>query len=419
MGMTIAEKVLAQASGRDVVKPNEYVTAKIDLFMAAEKAQLFDYMDEVGVTQVWDPERVIVLTDHRIPSPNVTSAVNDIKLRKAVKRYGIKYWYDVGRGGICHQVLIENGHTLPGELIVGQDSHTTTHGALNAVATAIDLPESILIAAKGETWFRVPESIKFIIEGRLPARVMSKDIILKIAGEYGCDIALYKSIEYTGSTTSTMSLASRMTLANMSVDIGAKFAIFESDEKTINYLKPRAKRPFTPVQSDTDALYEHCYEIDVSALEPQVACPHNIDQVKPISEITKDKINIHQAFLGSCTNGRYEDLEIAAQILQGNTIHPDVRMIIIPASMKEYKRALQTGVLEILVEAEAMVCNPTCGPCPGAHMGLIGPGERCIASSNRNFQGRMGSPESEVYLASPATVAASAITGYITDPRQL
>ena len=249
--------------------------------------------------------------------------------------------------------------------------------------------------------------------------VSAKDLILYIIGQLKADGANYNAVEFHGETIRNLSIASRMVLSNLSMEMGAKVAFVIPDEKTIDYLKSRAKRPFTPVQSDTDAIYEHCYEIDVSALEPQVACPHNIDQVKPISEITKDKIRIHQAFLGSCTNGRYEDLEIAAQILQGNTIHPDVRMIVIPASMKGYKHALQTGVLEILVEAEAMVCNPTCGPCPGSHMGLIGPGERCIASSNRNFQGRMGSPESEVYLASPATVAASAITGYIADPRQL
>ncbi len=413
----MAEKVLARASGRDVVKAQEYVTAKVDVFLVGEKAKLFEYMTEIGVAAVWDPDRVVVVTDHRVPSPTVSSALNDTQLREAVKTYGIRYWYDVGRGGVCHQVLAEKGHALPGELIVGQDSHTTTHGALNAAATAIDLPESVLVAAKGETWFRVPETIRFRIEGRLPRRVTSKDVILKIAGEYGCDVALYRSIEYTGSAVEAMSVASRMTMANMSVDVGAKFAFFKADQTTRNYLQSRAIRAFQPVTSDDDAVFAEEYVLNVTDLEPQVACPHTMDDVKPASILEKAKIAIDQAFLGSCTNGRFEDLAMAAEILQGHQLHPDVRMIVIPASMSVYREALEAGLLDVFLEAEAVVCNPTCGPCPGAHMGLLAPGERCIASSNRNFQGRMGSPASEVYLASPATVAASAVAGYIVDPR--
>jgi len=418
LGMTMAEKILARASGRDEVKANEYVTAKVDVFLAGEKAKLFEYMAEIGIEAVWDPERIVVVTDHRIPSPNVSSALNDSKLREAVKTYGITYWYDVGRGGICHQVLAERGHALPGELIVGQDSHTTTHGALNAAATAIDLPESVLVAAKGETWFRVPETVRFRIDGRLPRLVTSKDVLLKIAGEYGCDLALYRSIEYTGSAVEEMSVASRMTIANMSVDIGAKFALFEADQTTLNYLQSRAIRAFKPVTSDDDAVFAEEYVLNVTSLEPQVACPHNIDNVKPASTLEKAKISISQAFLGSCTNGRFEDLAMAAEILKGNQLHPDVRMIVIPASMSVYQEAMEAGLLDVFLKAEAVVCNPTCGPCPGAHMGLLAPGERCVASSNRNFMGRMGSPASEVYLASPATVAASAIAGYIVDPRR-
>jgi 3-isopropylmalate/(R)-2-methylmalate dehydratase large subunit len=419
MGMTVAEKILARASGRDDVRPDEYVTAKVDMMLAGEKALLFRYMAEIGIDRVWDPERIVVVTDHRVPAPNVASASNDVELRRAVEKYGLKYWYDVGRGGVCHQVFAEKGHALPGMLVTGQDSHTTIYGAFNAASTCVDLPESVLVAAKGETWFRVPETIRIRIDGRLQDNVMSKDVILKIAGDYGTDFALYKSIEYVGSTVNGMSIASRMTMSNMSVDVGAKFAIFEADQKTQEFLESLARYPFTPVASDSDAEFEKIYELEVANLEPQVACPHSLDNVKPVSEVAKERIKVHQAFLGSCTNGRFEDLEVAARILEGSRVHPDVRLIVSPASMDVYKESLKAGLIDTLTDSEALICNPTCGPCCGAHMGLLEAGERCISSSNRNFKGRMGSPDSEVYLASPATVAASAIAGYIVDPRKV
>jgi 3-isopropylmalate/(R)-2-methylmalate dehydratase large subunit len=417
MGMTIAEKILARASGRDVVKPDEYVTARVDKMLAGEKYMLFHYLSEVGLDRVWDPERIVVLTDHRVPANSSASAAEDVELRRAVKKFGIKYWYDVGRGGICHQVFVEKGHALPGMLITGQDSHTTTYGALNAASTCVDLPESVLVAAKGETWFRVPETILYSIDGVLQEKVMSKDIVLKIAGDRGCDFALYKSIEYKGSTVEALSIAARMTMSNMSVDLGAKFAIFDADEKTLDYVRPLAREPFTPVEDDEDAVYENTYHLDGGALTPMVACPHNISNVRPAEDLEKERIRIDQAFIGSCTNGRLEDLEMAASILKGSRIHPDVRLIIVPASMEVYRQAMKKGVLETLVESQALICNPTCGPCAGGHVALLAPGERCISSTNRNFRGRMGSPDSEVYLASPATVAATAIAGYIVDPR--
>jgi len=418
MGMTIAEKILARKSGLAEVKPGQYVTAKIDKIMAGDPmAEMYDAFKEIGIEKVWDPSKVIAMTDHRVPAPTIASAEADVLKRKFVQDFGLTHWYDVGRGGICHQIMPEFGHTLPGTLVVGMDSHTTSYGAFNVAATAIQVPESYYVVAKGETWFRVPETIRFEIFGELPPRVMGKDVILKIAGDCGTDGALYKSVEFVGPAVEKMTLADRWTIANMGVEIGAKFAIFEADEKTFDFLKGRTEETYTPVTSDLDASFEQIYHLDVSDLPPQVACPHDVGNVKPISEV--DRIPIDQAFLGSCTGGRLEDLTIAAEILRGQKAHPRVRVLVIPASMEVYKKALRAGVLETLVEADAIICGPTCGPCAGLHLGLLAAGERCISTSNRNFKGRMGSTEAEVYLASPATVAASAITGFITDPREM
>ena len=328
------------------------------------------------------------------------------------------HWYDVGRGGVCHQVLPEKGHVSPGTLMMGCDSHTTSYGAFNAAATGTHAPEVFWIAAKGELWFRVPETLKFDLLGQLPARVMGKGRDLEDRrGSWDGSGAAYKSVEFVGPAVKKMTLSDRWTIANMGVEIGAKFAIFEADEKVFDFLKGRTNEPFTPVTSDPDAVFEKVYQMDVSGLSPQVACPHDVGNVKPVTEV--GKVVIDQAFIGSCTGGRLEDLAIAAEILKGKKIHRGVRLIVIPASMEVYSDALQTGILKILVDAEAIVCGPTCGPCAGHHQGILAAGERCISASNRNFKGRMGSPESEVYLGSPATVAASALKGEITDPREV
>jgi len=416
--MTIAEKILAKKSGLTEVKPGQYITAKVDKIMAGDyMAEMYDAFKEIGIDKVWDPSRVIALTDHSIPAWGIAAAEADVRKRKFVQEFGLTHWYDVGRGGICHQIMPEFGHTLPGTLVVGMDSHTTSYGAFNVAATGIQVPEAYYIVAKGETWFRVPETIRFQILGELPPRVMGKDVILKIAGDYGTDSALYKSVEFVGPAVEKMTLADRWTIANMGVEIGAKFAIFEADEKTLDFLKGRTEETFTPVKSDSDASFEQIYRLDVSDLPPQVACPHDVGNVKPITEV--GKVPIDQAFLGSCTGGRLEDLAVAAEILKGKKAHPRVRIVVIPASMEVYKDALRAGVLETLVEADAIICGPTCGPCAGIHLGLLAAGERCISTSNRNFKGRMGSTEAEVYLASPATVAASTVTGFITDPREM
>ena len=415
MGMTLAEKILARASGRSSVKAGDYVVAEIDLAMIHEGMRgVYPILKEAGVKKLWDPEKVVSIIDHWVPAPTVEAAIHHQTVRKAVKEYGIRHAYGE-KAGICHQVLPEKGHVVPGDLIVGTDSHTVTYGAFGAAATGIGYSEMAYVLATGKLWFQVPETIQFRMEGELAPGVMSKDLLLYIAGRYSSEIAQYKAIEFTGSTARYLSIASRMTMSNMSVEMGAKFGFFEPDEKVVNFLNGRAKKAFSLIQPDADAVYESVHCVDASGLVPQVALPHNIDKVKSVSQVGRVKID--QAFIGSCTNGRVEDLRIAAQILKKKKIHPQVRLIVVPASWEVYQEALKTGILETLVDAGAIICNSTCGPCFGGHMGLLAPGERCIASINRNFQGRMGSPESEVYLASPAMVAASAVEGVIADPR--
>jgi len=415
MGMTLAEKILARASGRSSVRAGDYVVAEIDLAMIHEGMRgVYPILQEAGVKKLWNPEKVVSIIDHWVPAPTVEAAVHHQTVRRAVEEYGIRYAYGE-RAGICHQVLPEKGHVVPGDLIVGTDSHTVTYGAFGAAATGIGYSEMAYVLATGKLWFRVPETIQFRMEGDPGAGVMSKDLLLHIAGKYSAEVAQYKAIEFTGSTSRNMSLSSRMTMSNMSVELGAKFGFFQPDEKVAKFLEGRAKKNYYSILADPDADYENIYPVEASGLEPQVAFPHNIDNVKPISQVGRVKID--QAFIGSCTNGRMEDLRIAAQILSGKKVNPGVRLIMIPASWDVYREALKAGLLETLADAGALICNSTCGPCFGGHMGLLAPGEKCIASINRNFQGRMGSPESEVYLGSPATVAASAVEGVIADPR--
>jgi 3-isopropylmalate/(R)-2-methylmalate dehydratase large subunit len=314
-------------------------------------------------------------------------------------------------------VMPEKGHVRPGEVIVGADSHTCTYGAFGAFATGIGSTEMAAVFATGKLWFRVPEVIKVDVTGKLPKMVTAKDVTLNIVGKIGADGAIYKGLEFGGSTIRGMSVDGRMVLCNMAVEMGAKAGIIEPDEKTLDYVKARTDKPFKPVKSDPDSVYEKIVDMDVSALEPQVAVPHSVDNVKPVSEIEDTEVD--QAFIGSCTNGRLEDLRSAAQILKGKKIARGVRLIVIPASQEIYLNALNEGLIKTFMEAGATIGNPNCGPCLGGHMGILAEGEACISSSNRNFVGRMGSTKSFVYLASPATVAASAITGKITDPRKL
>ncbi len=416
MGMTLAEKILARASGREVVKPGEYVTADIDLAMAHEGfAAVYLGLLGAGIDRVWDPDKIVVLLDHAVPAPNVRYAGIHKMVREAVKKLEIRNFYDV-KAGICHQVLQEKGHVLPGMLIVGTDSHTTTYGALTAAGTGIGFTEMTYVFATGKLWFRVPETIRFELSGKLPYNVMSKDVILKLLGEYSAEAAQYKSVEFTGSLSGELSISSRMTMTNMALEMGAKFAFFETDQKTIDYLKNRTTKPIQNLKADEDASYEKIIEVDVTDLEPQVAEPYTVDNVKPVTEVKG--IPVNQALLGSCTNGRLEDLRVAAKILEGREVHPDTRLIVTPASTEVYREALKEGILETIIDAGGIISNPTCGACFGTHMGVLAAGEVCIASINRNFKGRMGDSESRVYLASPATVAASAVEGKIADPRK-
>lgn len=416
MGMTMAEKILARASGRERVQPGEYVTAKLDGIMGHDGTFLraYELMEEHGFSTIKDPHKVIVVLDHRVPAMNVASAENHRRTREIVKAQGIKNFFDVGTG-ICHVVVPEKGLALPGSLMVGGDSHTTTYGALGAASTGIGFSELAYAMIKSELWFRVPETLRFVLNGKLPKGVRPKDIQLKITGEHGAEVAQYKAVEYAGPVAEAMSVDERMTLSNMGIEIGAKFSFFAADQKTLEYLKGRTDKAVEAFGPDEDADYLAVHELDVSALEPQIALPHNVDNVKPVSEI--GEIMVHQAFLGSCTNARTQDLENAAAILKGRKVSPWTRLLVIPGSHEIYTNLVRSGAIETFLEAGAMIGTPGCGPCAGGHMGILAPGENAVTCTNRNFKGRMGSPESFVHLASPETVAASAIEGKITDPR--
>lgn len=415
--MTLAEQILAKASDKEYVAPGEYVTAKIDKVMCNEGfAAVYMNLLSVGVNEIWDPDRVTVVLDHYFPPSTEKAASIHQLVRSGVSQYGIKNFYQQD-GGIAHQVMVERGHVLPGELVVGTDSHTCTYGAIGAASCGIGFTEMAYVMATGKLWFRVPETIRFILDGSLKFLVTSKDVILKIAGDYSAEFAQYKSIEFTGSGAGQMSIASRMTMSNMAVEIGAKFAFFETDEKTVDYLSPRVGEKIQVVQSGEDGKFSESHFLNLSSLEPQVALPHAVDNVSAVSDL--GNIEIHQALLGSCTNGRLEDLHLAASLIKGKKVHRNVRLLVIPASREIYKLAMADGTLLTLLDAGAVILNPSCGPCFGAHMGLLSNGEKCISSTNRNFKGRMGSDQAEVYLASPATVAASAILGRISDPRDI
>jgi len=419
--MNISEKILAKASGKSAVHAGEIVDANVDVIMIHDLTGplAIEAFKKTGVSKVWDNKKVVIILDHQIPAESVKMAELHKMLRKFSAEQSIRL-YDVGDGGICHQVMPEKGYVTPGALIVGADSHTCSYGAFGSFATGIGSTEAAAVFATGKLWLKVPEAIKFNVEGKFSKYVTPKDLILHIIGKVGVDCAIYKSIEFTGQTMRDMSIAGRMTVCNMAVEMGAKNGIVAPDETTRKFLEdrvPKIRLQIEQWKSDADAKYEKKIEIDVSNLEPQVAVPSSVDNVKPISKV--GNVALNQAFIGSCTNGRIEDLQVAAQILKGKKVKAGVRALVIPASQEVYAQALKEGLVEIFTEAGALVCGATCGPCLGGHIGLLASGEVCISTSNRNFVGRMGSPEASVYLASPAVVAASAITGKLTDPRKL
>ena len=412
MGLTMAEKILSRASGGEA-RAGDTVIARVDRLMGHEGFRLVaGVLNKAGVRRLWDPQRVVIILDHAVPAPDEATAEGHVFIRSQVEKFGIEHFYDT-RGGISHQVMCEKGHVAPGELVVGTDSHSTMYGALGAAGTGIGFTEAAYVGATGELWFTVPESLLFRLNGRLPGGVMSKDLMLYLAGRFTVEGAQYASVEWLGDGAASLSVESRMTMANMAVEIGAKFGFFAPDEKTFAYLEEHGlpRGSYDPVLPDPDAEYSQVHDIDLAAVEPQVALPHSPDNVRPVSEVRGQRVD--QALLGSCTNARIEDLRVAAEYLRGKTVARHVRLYVSPASSDVYRQAMREGLLEDFLAAGGVVLNPGCGACFGKHAGLLGAGEVCISSTNRNFQGRMGSAQARVFLASPLTVVASAVAGEI------
>jgi 3-isopropylmalate/(R)-2-methylmalate dehydratase large subunit len=426
MGETIAEKILSRKSKDTSVVPGEHITCEVDYAMAHDHGTIaiMEKMDEMGVEVVWDPERIICPMDHDAPSHDIPDANEKVKIRDFVNSQEIKYFYDVGTG-IAHNVMVEKGIVGPGDLVVGSDSHTTSVGVLGAAGTGLGYTEMAYVFATGKTWFRVPETTKVKIEGNLSPEVGSKDIMLHIAGEYGTDIAQYRSVEYCGDTVHAMDIDDRFTMTNMTIELGGKFGLTPPDEKVLNYLddvnggnqRKISDDDLESLQPDGDATYNEEIGIDATTIGPKVSKPHSVGNVVDVEEVEGEKLD--QVFIGSCTNGKYSDLKEAGEIMEDNQVSDETRMIITPASRDIYSRAEREGLINIFNEAGAIVTNSTCGACNALGLGLIGGGETCLAAQNRNYKGRMGSNESFVYLSSPKTAAASAINGEITDPRKV
>ena len=415
MGQTFSEKVLG-AKAEKLAKAGDIVTVSPDYILSHDNsAAIIKEFRKLAIAKVKCVDKIVIVLDHVVPASSEKYAQNHKDIREFVLEQNIPHFFDVEHG-ICHQVFSENGFALPGKLIVGADSHTPSYGAFGAFSAGIGRSEAASVWATDEIWLRVPETIRIEMSGKLPAMVFAKDVILKIIGEEGADRANYKAVEFAGPAARDLSLASRLVMANMAAEMGAKNGYFFPDEKTLIWLKDKARGDFDVIVSDPDAAYEAILTYDISSIVPQVACPHTVDNVCAVTEV--EGISFHQAIIGTCTNGRIEDLKVAAQILKGKKIHSGIRVLVIPASRKEYLQAIRDGDLEILVDAGCLVLNPGCGPCLGAHQGVLAPGEVAISTANRNFRGRMGSRDSAIYLASPATVAASALEGRIADPRK-
>jgi methanogen homoaconitase large subunit len=410
---TISEKILSCASGK-TAQSDDFVIANVDYAMAHDGTSVLAVkaFKEMGEKKVWDPGRIIIPFDHIAPANNETAAKLQKSIRDWIKEQGITNFFDVGEG-ICHQVVPEQGFAMPGKLMIGADSHSCTYGAFGAFATGVGATDMAQIFATGKLWLRVPQTIRITVEGRLAKGVSAKDMTLFIIKNVGADGANYKAIEYYGSTISELSMAQRMTLCNMSIEMGAKTGIVPADEKTFEYLEGRAREKFMPVYADKDAKYCREFNIDVEDLEPQIAKPHEVDNVTGVGTLLGTKLD--QVFIGSCTNGRFEDLVVVANILSGKKVK--VRTIVLPASRSVLIKATESGIIATLLKAGAIIAPPGCGPCLGAHMGVICEGETCLSTSNRNFKGRMGSG-GLIYLSSPETAAASALKGEISDPRE-
>jgi len=417
MGQSFTQKILARGAGKSSVEISEIVDVTPDVVMSHDNtAAISATFKRIGVNKLDDPKRHVIVLDHCVPAASEKYAQNHKTIREFVAEQGIENFYDVQRG-ICHQVLPEEGHVRPGALIVGSDSHTTTYGALGAFAAGIGRSEAAAIMAIGKIWLRVPETMQVRVEGSFPMHVGAKDFILKLIGDLGSDGGLYQAVEFVGPGIDSMSVDDRLTICNMTAEMGAKNGYMLADDKALAWLAARGVTEFDPVFSDPDTVYARVLTYDVSDLSPQVAAPHTVDNVHAVADVAGTPIQ--QALLGTCTNGRLGDLQRAAALLKGKKLHPAVRMLVFPASVEVYRDAMRDGTLMTLSEAGAVIMNAGCGPCLGAHEGILAPGETCISTANRNFRGRMGSREAEVYLGSPETVAASALTGQITDPRKI
>ncbi|SHG72825.1 3-isopropylmalate/(R)-2-methylmalate dehydratase large subunit [Thermosyntropha lipolytica DSM 11003] len=415
MGKTIAEKILSMKSGQDA-RANDIVIADLDFVMGQDGTSplAIRAFREMMAKKVFDPRKIAMVIDHSAPSPLQGVSELHHQMREFAREQGI-YLYDIG-DGVCHQLLPEQGHVVPGNLVIGADSHTCTYGAINVFSTGVGSTDLAAGLISGKLWFKVPETFKFVLNGKLPHGVFSKDLILYLIGDVTADGATYMAAEYTGEAIRDLSVEARFTISNMAIEMGAKCGLMEADDKVIEWVKQHTDKPFEPVSPDPDAVYAKVKEYDVSNLEPQVAKPHTVDNVCPVREVAGTPIQ--QGVIGTCTNGRMEDLRIAAKILKGKKIHKDTRLVVAPASRQVMLQAIREGILEIFIEAGAAVVTPGCGPCVGTHNGIPSDGENVISTANRNFKGRMGNNKAFIYLASPATVAASVLTGKITDPRE-
>ncbi len=422
MGMTMTQKILARHAGKEQVAAGELIHVKLDMVLGNDITSpvAIHEFEKAGFQKVFDRDKISLVMDHFVPNKDIKAAEQCKTVREFADRYHITNYYDVGEMGIEHALLPEKGLVIPGDVVIGADSHTCTYGALGAFSTGVGSTDMAYGMAAGEAWFKVPEAIKFELTGKPKPWVSGKDIILHIIGLIGVDGALYQSMEFTGEGLRYLSMDDRFTIANMAIEAGGKNGIFEVDEITLDYLKDRAKgREYKTYQADEDAVYQRVISLDLSKIEPTVSFPHLPENTKTITEAEQEKVKIDQVVIGSCTNGRLEDLRIAAKVLKGKKAAKGVRVIIIPATQEIYRKAMEEGLFTIFLDAGCAISTPTCGPCLGGYMGILAAGERAVATTNRNFVGRMGHTASEVYLASPAVAAASAVTGYITGPESI
>lgn len=419
MGMTITEKILAKHAGKSFVEPGELIMVNVDMALANDITGpvAIEEFRKAGAEKVFDREKIALIPDHFAPNKDIKSAELCKILRDFAKEHEIVHYYEVGRMGIEHALLPEQGIVLPGDVVIGADSHTCTYGALGAFSTGVGSTDLAFAMITGKCWFKVPETMKFIYHGKLNPWVTGKDLILHTIGDIGVDGALYKAMEFTGEALSYLTMDERFTMTNMAIEAGGKNGIMEPDDVTLEYVKKRAKRPFDVFKSDEDAHYSEIIDYNVEKIGPKIALPHLPENVVDVEEA--QGIAIDQVVIGSCTNGRLEDMRMAAEVIKGHKVHPYVRLIVIPATQQVYQDMIKEGITEIFIQAGAVVSTPTCGPCLGGYMGILAKGERAVATTNRNFVGRMGHPESEVFLSNPAVAAASAIKGEITHPQEV